>query len=120
MKTNSRQAKRPAEAKTPRTAQRKGDYVQRLVSRHVAYGVILTRKSDGHQWLAHGTVGRHLENKIKDARHYRDELQKHLGSEKGIVVKVIVTYKPVLSANADLRQDADSAASQPKETTDEK
>lgn len=32
MKTNSRKPKRPAEAKTSRTAQRKGDYVQRLVS----------------------------------------------------------------------------------------
>jgi hypothetical protein len=69
--------------------------LQRLVSRHVAYAVILTRKKDGYQWLAHGTAGRHIENKIKDARHYRDELQKHLGSPKGKVVKVRVTYEPV-------------------------
>lgn len=37
MKTNSRQPKRPAEAKTSRTAKRKGDYVQRLVRRIVRY-----------------------------------------------------------------------------------
>jgi len=33
MKTNSRKPKRPAEAKTTRTAKRKGDYVQRRVRR---------------------------------------------------------------------------------------
>jgi hypothetical protein len=33
MKTNSRKSKRPAEAKTSRTAKRKGDYVQRFVRR---------------------------------------------------------------------------------------
>lgn len=33
MKTNSRQPKRPTEAKTSRTAKRKGDYVQRRVRR---------------------------------------------------------------------------------------
>lgn len=33
MKTNSRQPKRPVEAKTSRTAKRKGDYVQRMVRR---------------------------------------------------------------------------------------
>ena len=31
MKTNSRKSKQPAEAKTSQAAQRKGDYVQRLV-----------------------------------------------------------------------------------------
>ena len=33
MKTHSRKSKRPAKAKTSRTAQRKGDYVERMVSR---------------------------------------------------------------------------------------
>ncbi len=37
MKTNSHKPKRPAEAKTSRTAKRKGDYVQRLVRRIVRY-----------------------------------------------------------------------------------
>lgn len=37
MKTDSRKPKRPAEAKTSRTAQRKGDYVQRLVRRWKEY-----------------------------------------------------------------------------------
>ncbi len=44
MKTNSRKSKRPTEAKTSRTAKRKGDYVQRLVGHTYVF------MREGHDW----------------------------------------------------------------------
>lgn len=50
MKTNSHKPKRPVESKTPRTAKRKGDYVQRLVQ-HIGWAVEIRRK-DGSTFFA--------------------------------------------------------------------